>query len=312
MHVTVVGSLNEDVVATVERLPQRGETVIASAVSTVPGGKGANQAAAAATLGARVHMVGRVGDDDSGRRMLDALTLTGVDVGHVLPSAAVPTGTATIPVERGSGENLILVVPGANSTLLAEDVDLACVRDADVVLLQLEVPMGTVLAAALRAGGRVVLNPAPAQALPDLLLQSVDVIVPNEHELVQVSGAPAGGGSLSKLVVHAQALRARCREGATVVVTLGARGALVVSANSPALVQGPPPVEAVDATGAGDCFCGALSASLAGGAEILDAVRWAVAAASVSTTGSGARSALPGAEDVTAALAQLPPATAVP
>jgi ribokinase len=312
VRVTVVGSLNEDVIATVDRLPERGETVIASAVSTTPGGKGANQAAAAATLGARVHMVGRVGDDDSGRRMVDALASTGVDATHVVRTTAAPTGTATIPVESGSGENLILVVPGANSTLLPQDVDLACVREADVVLLQLEIPMATVIAAARTAGGLVVLNPAPSQALPDQLLRSVSVIVPNEHELVRISGQSTGAGSLQELVAHAQALRARCREGATVVVTLGARGALVVSAKSPALVQGPPPVEAVDATGAGDCFCGALSASLAGGAEILDAVRWAVAAASVSTTGSGARSALPGAEDVAAALAQLPPATAVP
>jgi ribokinase len=309
--VTVVGSLNEDVLATVERLPERGETVIASAVSTVPGGKGANQAAAAATLGARVHMVGRVGDDDSGSRMLDALAAAGVHVEHVLRSTAAPTGTATIPVESGSGENLILVVPGANSTLLPVDVHLACVRDSDVVLLQLEVPVDTVVAAARHAGGRVVLNPAPAQALPERLLQSVDVVVPNEHEVVQVSGAPAGGRGLPDLVSHAQALRARCRKGSTVVVTLGGRGALVVTGDAAPSLQGPPPVDAVDATGAGDCFCGALSASLAAGREILDAVRWAVAAASVSTTGSGARSALPDAEAVATALTQLPAPEAV-
>jgi ribokinase len=311
VRVTVVGSLNEDVMATVDRLPERGETVIASAVSTAPGGKGANQAAAAATLGARVHMVGRVGDDAPGSRMLVALASAGVDVRNVLRTPSEPTGTATIPVERSSGENLILVVPGANSALLPEDVDLTCLREADVVLLQLEVPMHTVIAAASLAGGRVVLNPAPSQPLPQRLLESVDLIVPNEHELVRVSGVPAGGGSLVELVHHAQALRGRCREGASVVVTLGARGALAVTGDAPAVVQGPPPVDAVDATGAGDCFCGALGASLADGAEILDAVGWAVAAASVSTTGTGARSALPGPESVAAALSRLPPPTPV-
>jgi ribokinase len=308
MSVTVVGSLNEDVVAIVNRLPGRGETVIASQVETAPGGKGANQAAAAATLGATVQMVGRVGEDDAGARMLDALTERGVDVAHVGRHGSAPTGTATIPVERGTGENLILVIPGANATLEPADVDLPCVRAADVVLLQLEVPVRTVSAAAACAAGRVVLNPAPARPLPDELLAAVDVVVPNEHELVQLTGerepsAPLTGAELVRL---AEALRQRCRPGATVVVTLGARGALLVGDGS-AVLQAPPTVDAVDATGAGDCFCGALSAALADGADMLTAVRSGVAAASVSTTGAGARSALPDPAALTAALLRLPP-----
>jgi ribokinase len=286
--------------------------VIASAVHTAAGGKGANQASAAGRLGPGVHMVGRVGDDDAGARMLQALSGAGVDVTHCTRTPGAPTGTATIPVEHGSGENLILVVPGANARLEPDDVDLACVRDADVLLLQLEVPLVTVAAAAGLARGRVVLNPAPSQLLPDHLLASVDVLVPNEHELVQLSGdAPSGAPfDLADVVRRATELRGRCAPGAAVVVTLGSRGALLVTEDATALLQAPPPVDAVDATGAGDCFCGALSSALAAGDDLAAAVRYAVAAASASTTGPGARSAQPTDAAVRDLLARLPEAVA--
>jgi ribokinase len=311
VSLTVVGSLNEDVIAVVERLPGRGETVIADSVRTMPGGKGANQAAAAGRLSTGVRMVGRVGADDAGQRMTGALVEAGVDVTHVIRSATAPTGTATIPVERSSGENLILVVPGANAELRPHDVDLACVREADVVLVQLEIPMETVLAAASSAGGRVVLNPAPSQPLPDELVEVVDVLVPNEHELAQLSDGRVRALSLGGLGAQAAALRERCRSGGAVVVTLGARGALLVTADGPAMLQGPPPVDPVDATGAGDCFCGVLSCSLAAGQDLLSAVRSAVAAASLSVTGAGARSALPDAGTVAVAISRLPEAARV-
>ena len=311
MSLTVVGSLNEDVIAVVERLPGRGETVIADSVSTMPGGKGANQAAAAGRLSTGVRMVGRVGADDAGQRTIEALVEAGVDVTHVIRTPAAPTGIATIPVERASGENLILVVPGANAELRPHDVDLACVRDADVVLVQLEIPMETVLAAASSAGGRVVLNPAPSQRLPDELLAVVDLLVPNQHELVQLTGGDVATLSDADLGGRAEALRERCRSGAAVVVTLGERGALLVTGNGPAMLQPPPPVVAVDATGAGDCFCGVLSCALAAGQDLLTGTRSAVAAASVSVTGAGARSALPDAAAVAAAVAQLPEAQRV-
>jgi ribokinase len=307
VSVTVVGSLNEDVLVAVDRLPGRGETVIARSTSRAPGGKGANQAAAAARFGPGVHMVGRVGDDAAGTRQLAALAEAGVNVSRVHRTRAAATGTATIPVEEGSGENLIVVVPGANALLTPEDADVEPVRRADVVLLQLEVPLATVSAAAAVATGTVVLTPAPPQQLPEELLQHVDVLVPNEHELAQLAGAAPGERSPEELVDLARQLTA-----SGVVVTLGARGALVVPAGKgPALLQPPPRVRAVDTTGAGDCFCGALAQALAGGAELAAAVRFAVAAAALSTTGAGARAGLPEEPAVGRLAAKVPPAVEV-
>ncbi|RFU23491.1 ribokinase [Geodermatophilus marinus] len=300
MPVTVVGSLNEDVLVTVARLPGRGETVVGRGTSLAPGGKGANQAAAAGRLTGGVAMVGRVGDDPAGERQRAALIEVGVDVGAVRVTAGVPTGTATIPVEEGSGENLIVVVPGANARLEPADVGGDAVRDARVVLLQLEVPPAAVSAAAATARGTVVLTPAPPRQLPPELLDRVDVLVPNEHELVQLAGAPPGERGPAELAALARAL------GPTTVVTLGARGALLVPGDGPVLLQPPPPVRAVDTTGAGDCFCGALGAALAAGAALPEAVREAVAAAALSTTAPGARGALPDRAAVDALLDRVP------
>jgi ribokinase len=309
VSVTVVGSLNEDVLVAVGRLPGRGETVIGRSAALAPGGKGANQAAAAGMLGgretSRVHMVGRVGEDPAGDRQLAALAAARVNVSRVLRTPGHPTGSATIPVEDGTGENLIVVVPGANAALAPEDTDVESVRRAAVVLLQLEVPLETVEAAAKAATGTVVLTPAPPRPLPDALLTRVDVLVPNEHELVQLAGADPAERTPAELAALARSLG-----GPAVVVTLGARGALVVPADGgPALLQAPPAVTPVDTTGAGDCFCGALAQGLAGGAALPDAVRYAVAAAALSTTGPGARGALPDDAAVRGLLARAPAAT---
>jgi ribokinase len=306
VSVTVVGSLNEDVLVAVGRLPGRGETVIGSAAELAPGGKGANQAAAAGRTGPGVHMVGRVGEDPAGDRQLAALAASRVNVSRVHRTKGVPTGSATIPVEDGSGENLIIVVPGANAELTPEDADVESVHRAVVLLLQLEVPLETVLAAARVATGTVVLTPAPPQPLPAELWQHVDVLVPNEHELVQLAGVAAGERSPAALVELARSV-APC----SVVVTLGARGALVVPADGEVLLQAPPTVTAVDTTGAGDCFCGALSQALARGGDLPTAVRYAVTAAALSTTGPGARGALPDDDAVQALLPQAPAATPV-
>jgi ribokinase len=304
VSVTVVGSLNEDVVVTVDRLPGRGETVIGSAVAVLPGGKGANQAAAAGRLGAGVHMVGRVGADPAAGRQLAALADAGVNVGRVQRTDGVPTGTATIPVEAAGGENLIVVVPGANAQLTAADVDVESVHRAGVLLLQLEVPLPTVQAAAAATRGTVVLNPAPPQSLPGELLARVDVLVPNEHELVRLAGADPAGRTPAELADLARGL------APSVVVTLGARGALVVTGDR-TLLQPPPPVTALDTTGAGDSFCGALASALDRGRPLADAVRYAVTAAALSTTGPGARGALPDDDAVRALLPRTPAATPV-
>jgi len=304
VSVTVVGSLNEDVLVAVERLPGRGETVVGRAATLAPGGKGANQAAAAGLLGGGVHMVGRVGQDQAGDRQLAALAASRVDVSRVLRTPGTPTGSATIPVEDGSGENLIVVVPGANAALGPGDVDVPSVREARVVLLQLEVPRAAVTAAARAATGIVVLTPAPPRPLPADLLEHVDVLVPNEHELVHLAAARPGERPSAELAVLARSVTS-----GAVVVTLGARGALVVPADGgPALLQPPPPVTAVDTTGAGDCFCGALAQALAVGAALPDAVRHAVAAAALSTTGPGARGALPDDDAVRTLLPRVPEA----
>jgi ribokinase len=306
VSVTVVGSLNEDVVVTVDRLPARGETVIGSSVAVLPGGKGANQAAAAGRLGTGVHMVGRVGDDPAAGRQLAALADAGVNVGRVQHTDGVPTGTATIPVEADGGENLIVVVPGANAELTPADVDVESVRRAGVLLLQLETPLETVQAAAAATRGTVVLNPAPPQPLPAELLALVDVLVPNEHELRRLAGAPEGGATPAELARLARGLAAR-----SVVVTLGERGALVVPEDGPVLLQAPPQVQPVDTTGAGDCFCGALSSALDRGDTLADAVRYAVTAAALSTTGPGARGALPDDDAVQALLPRTPAAASL-
>jgi ribokinase len=306
VSVTVVGSLNEDVLVAVARLPGRGETVIGRSTALAPGGKGANQAAAAGLLGTGVHMVGRVGQDPAGERQLAALADARVDVDLVSRTPGVPTGSATIAVEDGTGENLIVVVPGANAQLTPVDVDVDRVRRAGVLLLQLEVPMETVLAAARAAGGTVVLTPAPPRPLPPALLDRVDVLVPNEHELAQLARVDPGERPAGEL-----AALARSVTSSAVVVTLGARGALVVPADGPVLLQAPPTVDPVDTTGAGDCFCGALAQALAGGAPLADAVRYAVTAAALSTTGPGARGALPADAAVRALLPRVPAAEPV-
>ncbi len=306
MSVTVVGSLNEDVLVAVDRLPGRGETVVGRTAVLAPGGKGANQAAAAGRLAGGVAMVGRVGDDPAGERQLAALAEAGVDTAGVRRTPGTPTGSATIPVEDGTGENLIVVVPGANAELTPADVDVPAVRRAAVVLLQLEVPLAAVRAAADAAAGTVVLTPAPPRPLPPELLARVAVLVPNEHELVRLAGADARERSPAGLAALARTLGVP-----VVVVTLGARGALVVPADGPASLQAPPPVQAVDTTGAGDCFTGALGTALARGAGPADAVREAVVAAALSTTGPGARGALPDAGAVRAALPRVPAAVPV-
>ena len=288
--VTVVGSLNLDLIVSVDRLPGRGETVVAAASATGPGGKGANQAAAAGALSPDVAMVGRVGADEAGARLRSDLADRGVDVVDVLEVVGVPTGHATVAVEAAGGENLIVVAPGANHALSPADVDVAAVREARVLLAQLEVPLAVVEAAVAAARGAVVLNPAPPRPLPAALLAAVDVLVPNEWELAALAGVPA----VETLTTSELAALARRVTARDVVVTMGGRGALVVPADSgEPVVIAPPAVTPVDTTGAGDCFCGALCVGLAAGLPLVDAARYAVTAAAISTTAAGARGCLP-------------------
>lgn len=286
-----------DIVVAVPRHPRPGETIIGADSFRTPGGKGANQAVAAARLGQRVAMVGRVGEDDAGRTLRAALNDYDVDYAAVLETTETPTGIALITVDP-SGENIIVVSSGANARVGAADVKAAArlVERAAVVLLQLEIPLEASIAAATLATGSVIVNPAPAPTdrLPPELLAAVDVLVPNRSELGGLAGvlAPASLGEVEQL--------AQSIEGpGAVVVTLGDEGALVVERGSSTHVPAPA-VEAVDATGAGDCFCGALADALARRAPLEDAVRFAVRAAALSTTRPGAQASMPSREELSA------------
>jgi ribokinase len=259
--------------------------VLGSEYAEHPGGKGLNQAVAAARSGAVTAFVGAVGADHAGERLRGVASNEGIDVSG-LGTAQAPTGRALIGVDDRA-ENSIIVVPGANGTVTADQVA-GSMPTARVVLVQLEIPVDAViaaLAAGRAAGARTVLNPAPAADLPDELLALCDVVVPNEHELELVGGV--------------EALRA-AGVGA-VVVTLGSRGVRVITADGATDVAAFP-VTPVDTTGAGDSFCGALSARLAAGDDLLDAVRYAAAAGALATTVAGAVPSLPRAGAVRALL----------
>ena len=292
--VAVVGSLNLDLVIRVPELPGPGETVSGGDLFRNPGGKGANQAVAAARLGRRVAMIGCVGDDDAGRDLLASLEADGVDGSQVRVVDGVSSGTAFIAVGE-DGENQIVVSPGANARLTPDDVAAAAavLRSAAVTLLQLEVPLETVAAAAGTAGGRVVLNPAPVRPLPDDLLGRVDVLVPNRVELAQLTGGPA-----PDTVEEAARLAGRLPARA-VVVTLGADGALVVEDGQASHVPAVP-VRPVDTTAAGDAFCGGLADALAGGADLQEAARRAVRVAAAACLRHGAQASLPTPADLAA------------
>lgn len=289
MHfVTVVGSLNSDIVVTAARHPAPGETVLGEDVATFSGGKGANQAVAAARVGADVRMIGRVGADAAGVALTDGLRADGIDVRQVGVCKHDPTGTALIVVTT-AGENTIVVVPGANAKLRPVHVDDAAQAGVfagnGVVLAQLEIPLDTVahaLRVARAAGHRTVLNAAPATAEVRALLPLVDVLVVNEHELAFAAGVDDLDAAVATILATVPA----------VIVTLGSQGALVADATGVERIA-PHAVHVVDTTGAGDAFCGVLAASLAAGLSLKDAAVRANAAGALATTKAGAQPSAP-------------------
>ena len=296
--IAVVGSMNLDTVVPVPHHPRPGETVLGSDHFSNPGGKGANQAVAAARLGQRVAMVGCVGDDDAGADLKSSLSAEGVDVERVTALGGVPTGIALISVDE-AGENTIIVSPGANARVDVQAVEdaLDLLASVDVTLLQLEIPVETVAAAVHAAGGTVVLNPAPGRPLPGDLLAKVDVLVPNLGELGLLSAGkePADLDDTASAASEIEGPKA-------VVVTLGAEGALLVGSGGPVHVPGVE-VTAVDTTAAGDSFCGALADALVRGLELEPAVKWAVSAAALTVTKPGAQPSLPTRAEVEGAQA---------
>ncbi|MFD8551795.1 ribokinase [Streptomyces fradiae] len=291
-RIAVLGSTNMDLVAYVPRAPRLGETVTGRAFRTVPGGKGANQAVAAARAGARVSMLGAVGSDDLGPRLRAALAESGVDT-TLLRTADGPSGTAHIVVDDDGG-NAIVVVPGANASVTGlTPEDEARIAAADALLLQLELPLDAVIAgarAARRHGVRTVLTPAPARPLPRELLALVDLLVPNEHEANALSGAADPRAAADGLL----------RDVPEVVVTLGAAGSLYAARGARPVTVPSRPVRAVDTTAAGDTFTGALAVALAEGRPVPDALAWASAAAALSVGRAGASSSMPYREEIDA------------
>ena len=302
-HIIVVGSLNIDLVVRTPRFPQPGETIAGEDLAVVPGGKGANQAVAAARLGGRVAMVGRVGADAFGPRSLGGLEQQGVDTCHVGRDERSATGTAVILIDA-QGQNSIILSPGANQRVEPADVEAAqhLFKGSEMLVLQLEIPLETVEFAAGLArehGLSVILNPAPGQTLPGCLLESVDVLVPNETELQLIAGRETDGTE-----ARVAAARELLRRGvAAVVVTLGADGALVVTHDETQLVAGRQ-ADVVDTTAAGDAFVGALAVALTAGRALCEAVEYANCAGALAVTRFGAQPSLPTAAEVDALFRQ--------
>ncbi|ROS53923.1 ribokinase [Frigoribacterium sp. PhB118] len=309
--VVVVGSINVDQVVTVDRLPLPGETLIGSSMTLSPGGKGANQAVAAARRGARTVMIGAVGDDGRADDALPHLRSSGVDVSGV-DTVPGPTGLAIVSV-GGDSENTIVVVPGANGAVSASFVGghAGALADAAVVVLQGEIPVDGIAAAVQHAGGRVVFNLAPVIDVPTDVVKAADPLVVNEHESRLLLAAWAGSDSASasdeEARVDDESVVASLRaQGVTsVVMTRGAAGAIVSDASGTVLVASPR-VAAVDSSGAGDAFVGALAAGLAAGASLLEAARDAVRVGAFSVTGVGTQASYPTLDD------ELPAAAAAP
>ncbi|HEY1753009.1 MAG TPA: ribokinase [Caulobacteraceae bacterium] len=303
MSVCVLGSLNLDIVCRVAALPKPGETVAGRSVARLPGGKGANQAVAAARAGARTHLIGAVGRDEAGDAMLAAMREAGVETDQVQRLAGHATGQAYIWVSD-AGENSIVVAGGANLAVGPELPDAAAAAQSRVLLAQLETPAATIEAlfsgAPAEAGCLRMLNAAPAALEARRLFPLVDILVVNETELASFAGAPCDPDNLDEVVTTARALISR--EGQTVVVTLGKAGAVSVSGRDRLIVAGRP-ARVVDTTGAGDCFCGVLAARLAEDDAMPSALRWANAAASLSTERAGAAPSMPTRGEIEAALA---------
>lgn len=298
-QIVVIGSLNMDMVIRINNMPQIGETILGNGLTKIPGGKGANQAIAAARLGANVSMIGRIGDDDHGKALISNLKEAGVKTEGISKDEKAHTGIAFINV-TDIGDNSIIVIPGANHCCVPSDVDknIRLIEKADIVIVQLEIPIETVIYAiktANKLGKKVILNPAPAAKLPADLYEKIDIITPNENELEVLTTTEGQENDEYQF---------RCNEllkkGVdTVIVTLGSKGAAIMSDNKskyfPAVK-----VQAIDTTAAGDSFTAGFAAALMEGMDYEEAIQFANSVAAFVVTRKGAQTSLPWKKEVKA------------
>lgn len=290
--IVVAGSINMDVVAQTERHPRLGETVIGTDLKFIPGGKGANQAVAASRLGGNVSFIGKVGNDAFGETLLAFLKKESLDLKGVTLSSEAPTGTALIVVDQHS-ENAIVVVPGSNGELSIKDLDVVQLSRTDFVVSQFEISQNVIYELFKRAravGGSTILNPAPAASFTKDLLALVDYLIVNETELAFFMGSKVPPQDIRSIAALAAGLRSS--EDQVLVVTLGSRGAICIWGDRVVETKGYK-VNAVDTTGAGDCFVGAFAVARSEGKEVTDALEFANAASSISVQRLGASTSLP-------------------
>lgn len=295
--ITVLGSLNMDLIVKVADLPKTGETIMAKGFYTAPGGKGANQAAALARMGAEVAMIGRVGGDQYGEMLLNSLKEEGVDLEYLAIDEKAATGIALITVED-NGQNTIVVHAGANGLLLSEEVEsaTALIKKSEVLVAQLETPISSVELAfeiAKKYGVLTILNPAPAREVESKFWRSIDYLIPNETELAFISGEPVN--TIEQVKTAAKVLLAKGAK--RIIVTLGEQGAIYIDSNTFFHVPAPR-VKAVDATAAGDTFVAAFAVKISEGEEIREAITFACHAGALTTTKVGALPSIPFRKEV--------------
>jgi len=306
MRVTVIGSINMDLVSQVARFPMPGETIMGGDLETIPGGKGANQAVAAARLGAEVSIVGRVGGDVFGSQLRSTLAAEGIETSHLRISRETASGVALIFVNE-VGQNTIVVAPGANGQLTPADIEQArlAIASADVLLLQLEIPLESVHRAAQIASEnrvKVILNPAPARELSAGLLELVDILIPNQSETQRLLGETQN--IMDQVQLAAAAERLLSLGPGAVIVTAGDRGVLLADSRGQRMFPAFPAEKIVDTTAAGDAFVGGLAAAIAAGKVLPEAISWGNAAGMLAVTRAGAQPSLPTRAEVEGVLAQ--------